>query len=415
MAEQRQSPCINSPSTEISRMVQAGYAQKYVHTKHSPHSTRAMLLLQTAPDQVCTTEGVERVAGFVLYVKYLTVIQEKKSSALQKERSWSATENTQLRCPSEVNESIPYLLGLESLINALSSKSNQRNISVEWPHCFSMLLQDVQCEGNLRSLDTFCTRRWRIDSNKPTKTSKVKNLTKTQAHISLCCQYTALSWLWAPATNIRTVQCTLFYPLPLFEPHREGIKLFTDTHTVLLHYAIIVYPSDLKNVLYWILLKPMQGYIRIFWRPKVHIWDARCNERCCQLCWHTPPSLHPPSQSISTPPNSLSVNQNSSCKPDSKYKHLPRCPLRQRLSPRLECRASAPADDGRSSAPEQLCQCGNHTQPQLHLQSCGALGFKLSRRRRAVQVSRGPDTGVRHRWPWTGGRTGSRTDEPPLT
>ena len=226
----------------------------------------------------------------------------KRKKAVHRKRTGA---EVQLRTPKlgaqadKVSSSIPHLLGLESLTNALSSKSNWRNISVEWPHCFSTLLQDVQCKGNLRSLDTFCARRWRIDSNKPTKTNKVKNVTKTQAHTSLCCQYAALSCLGTTATNIHTVQCSLFYPLPLFEPHREGIKLFTDTHIALLHNAIIVYSSDLKKVWCWILLIPMQCYIRIFWRPKVHVWDARPNERCCQLRWHTPPSLQPPFHSLS--------------------------------------------------------------------------------------------------------------------
>lgn len=66
--------------------------------------------------------------------------------------------------------------------------------------------------------------------------------------MSLCCQYTVPACLWSTATNIHTVQRSLFYPLPLFEPHREGIKLFTDTHIELLHDAIMVYPSDLKQV-----------------------------------------------------------------------------------------------------------------------------------------------------------------------
>jgi len=92
-----------------------------------------MLLLLTAPDQVCTLEGVETVTGLSTLCQISNCDSREKKAVRSKKRGAEA----QLRTPSlgtqadKVKSSIPHLLGLESLTNALSSKSNQSNVSVE--------------------------------------------------------------------------------------------------------------------------------------------------------------------------------------------------------------------------------------------------------------------------------------------
>lgn len=103
MAEQKKSPCINSSSTELSRTLQTGYAQKHIRIlAPSPLATPA---ISTIPD-VHNGRGGRTVS--TLCLKYLTVIQGENSiSAQQKERSWGVIENTQIRCLNKVNSSIP--------------------------------------------------------------------------------------------------------------------------------------------------------------------------------------------------------------------------------------------------------------------------------------------------------------------